>query len=194
MDNDGLTPYIESVGDITAWAAQQCARWSHGRQLIHKHTAAICAAAARRCSVRVGRSRLWRAELDRPALPQPNAPGPRWPVVARNGHGGAVTACLLSGAKRKASTRDGYFAFWPEPELAPTTSVAMKSSAPRRRHYGQMVGVAPPSTRNVVPVMKSLRGLAIMQTAKAMSLASPILPTVWRRTFLMAKSRPIAGS
>ena len=28
----------------------------------------------------------------------------------------------------------------------------MKSSAPRRRHYGEMVGVAPPSTRNVVPV------------------------------------------
>jgi hypothetical protein len=81
-----------------------------------------------------------------------------------------------------------------DPELAPTTSVAMKSSAARRRHYGQMVGVAPPSTRNVVPVMKSLRGLAIMQTAKAMSLASLILPTVWRRTFLMAKSRLTAGS
>jgi hypothetical protein len=31
--------------------------------------------------------------------------------MARNGHGGAVTACLLSGAKRKASTRDEYFAF-----------------------------------------------------------------------------------
>jgi hypothetical protein len=32
-------------------------------------------------------------------------------LLARYGHGGAVTACLLSGAKRKASTRDEYFAF-----------------------------------------------------------------------------------
>jgi hypothetical protein len=31
-------------------------------------------------------------------------------LLARNGHGGAVTACLLSGAKRKTSTRDEYFA------------------------------------------------------------------------------------
>jgi hypothetical protein len=29
----------------------------------------------------------------------------------RNGHGGAVTVCLLSRAKRKTSTRDEYFAF-----------------------------------------------------------------------------------
>jgi hypothetical protein len=32
-------------------------------------------------------------------------------AVARNGHGGAVTACLLSGAKRKTSTLDEHFAF-----------------------------------------------------------------------------------
>lgn len=32
-------------------------------------------------------------------------------LAARNGHGGAVTACLLSVAKRKTSTRDEYFAF-----------------------------------------------------------------------------------
>jgi hypothetical protein len=32
-------------------------------------------------------------------------------ISARNGHGGAVTACLLSGAKRKTFTWDEYFAF-----------------------------------------------------------------------------------
>src|ERR1700722_6724578 len=36
---------------------------------------------------------------------------PDFPLLARNGHGGAVAACLLSGAKRKTSTRDEYFAF-----------------------------------------------------------------------------------
>jgi hypothetical protein len=30
--------------------------------------------------------------------------------LARNGHGGALTACLLSEAKRNTSTRDEYFA------------------------------------------------------------------------------------
>jgi hypothetical protein len=34
------------------------------------------------------------------------------PFVARSGHDGAVTAGLLSGAKRKTSAREEYFAFW----------------------------------------------------------------------------------
>ena len=45
----------------------------------------------------------------------------------------------------------------------------------------QTVGVAPPSMRNVVPVMKSLNGLAIKQTAAAMSFGCPSLLTVcWK--------------
>jgi hypothetical protein len=32
--------------------------------------------------------------------------------LARNGHGGAVTACLLSGAKQKTSALSEYFAVW----------------------------------------------------------------------------------
>jgi len=36
-------------------------------------------------------------------------PAEKWPLVARNGHAVAVTACLLSGAKRKTSTRDADF-------------------------------------------------------------------------------------
>ena len=58
----------------------------------------------------------------------------------------------------------------------------------------QTVGVAPPSIRKVVPVMKSLSGLAIKQTATAMSLGSPNRATVCWRTFFSAKSRPTCGS
>jgi len=35
----------------------------------------------------------------------------RSPLVARNGHGGAVTECPLLGVKRKTSARSEYFAF-----------------------------------------------------------------------------------
>lgn len=42
----------------------------------------------------------------------------------------------------------------------------------------QTVGVAPPSMRKVVPVMKSLSGLATKQTATAMSLGCPMRATV----------------
>jgi hypothetical protein len=43
--------------------------------------------------------------------PAQRAGAQRLCAMARNGHGGAVTACLLSGAKRKTSARDEYFAF-----------------------------------------------------------------------------------
>jgi len=46
------------------------------------------------------------------------------------------------------------------------------------------VGVEPPSMRKVVPVMKSVSGLARKQTAAAISIGVPSLLTVWRTMFL----------
>jgi hypothetical protein len=51
-------------------------------------------------------------------------------------------------------------------------------SLPRRDQQNQTVGVAPPSMRKVVPVTKSLSGLAIKQTAAAMSFGCPSRVTV----------------
>jgi hypothetical protein len=39
--------------------------------------------------------------------------------MAQNGHGGAVTACRLPGAKRKTSTRDEYFPLRPIGDVTP---------------------------------------------------------------------------
>jgi hypothetical protein len=61
-------------------------------------------------------------------------------------------------------------------------------------HQNQTVGVAPPSMRKVVPVMKSLNGLAMKQTAAAMSLGCPTRATVCWSTFFSAKSWPTCGS
>jgi hypothetical protein len=41
------------------------------------------------------------------------------------------------------------------------------------------VGVEPPSMRKVMPVMKSVSGLARKQTAAAISIGCPSLLTVW---------------
>jgi hypothetical protein len=43
--------------------------------------------------------------------PAQRAGAQRLCAMARNGHGDAVSARLLSEAKRKTSTRDEYFAF-----------------------------------------------------------------------------------
>ena len=52
-------------------------------------------------------------------------------LMARNGHGGAATACLLSGAERKTSTLDEYFPLRPTTDLrafsAPMVIKPMKS-------------------------------------------------------------------
>src|SRR6267378_5074447 len=56
------------------------------------------------------------------------------------------------------------------------------------------VGVEPPSMRKVVPVMKSVSGLAKKQTAAAISIGCPSLLTVWCTTFLRAYCLPNSGS
>jgi hypothetical protein len=56
------------------------------------------------------------------------------------------------------------------------------------------VGVEPPSMRKVVPVMKSVSGLARKQTAAAISIGCPSLLTVWCTMFLRAYSLPNSGS
>jgi hypothetical protein len=56
------------------------------------------------------------------------------------------------------------------------------------------VGVEPPSMRKVVPVMKSVSGLARKQTAAAISIGCPSLLTVWWMMFLTAYCLPNSGS
>ena len=56
------------------------------------------------------------------------------------------------------------------------------------------VGVEPPSMRKVVPVMKSVSGLARKQTAAAISMGCPSLLTVWWMMFLGAYCLPNSGS
>ena len=67
-------------------------------------------------------------------------------------------------------------------------------ACPMPEYRCPLVGVEPPSMRKVVPVMKSVSGLARKQTAAAISIGCPSLLTVWCTMFLRTYCLPNSGS